>query len=279
MITTLQGVIDGLMPPIFNQKTGSNGNFSGGAMSTAAYATGDIGAMTAPSSGVAGNTLVGWASGALPFNNPASGETVLARAQLRLAHPYAAGSFLIDRLWHNSGLDRTLTTAQTVNSVAWPARDVNGSSNGEGVVIGVETSATMGTGAPTISMSYTNSAGTAGRTASNIALPIASTSVSVLFPMALQAGDTGVQSIQNVTFSASWGTLGSLSLVAYRVLACMPTIGTTGAAGSKQITADDVLSLGAPRIPDNAFLQLWGMWSGIGAASFGAQGHLLVAQG
>ena len=41
----------------------------------------------------------------------------------------------------------------------WPARDENGSTNGAGVLIGVEVSAATGAATPTITVSYTNSAG------------------------------------------------------------------------------------------------------------------------
>ena len=57
----------------------------------------------------------------------------------------AGAIVLVDRIWHNSGLSATITTSQTVNSNAWPARDDNESTNGEGVLVGMEVHAATGT--------------------------------------------------------------------------------------------------------------------------------------
>lgn len=178
------------------------------------YLAGIPGAAVAPTPGLAGAALTSYA-GQIPFP-PASENTHLAyfqatsSAQAGIVEKY-------DRLWHNSGFNITLATAQTVNSVAWPARDKNGATSGAGVYLGVEVSTATGAGTPTITVSYTNSAGTAGRTGTNIVATVASSAAGTFYPIGLQAGDVGVQSVQTLTLSATW-TSGTIHLVAYRLI-------------------------------------------------------------
>lgn len=217
-ITSLAGVISGLRPSITAAK-GSGSNPQGAnRLVTPWYSSGYPIAATANTSGLAGQALTS-STAALPFTNPASGNTYLANYQKQNQNVQAAYqqyTMLVDRLWENSGIDRTLTTAQTINSVTWPARDNNGSTNGEGVYLALEWSTAPGTGTPTITVSYTNSAGTSGRTGTGILTPATGTVIGQWWPIGLQAGDTGVRSVQSITFSVSWGTSGVCHLVAYR---------------------------------------------------------------
>ena len=198
------------------------------------------GAAVAPSPGVAGEALTSYA-GQLPFTNPVSGVTNLSRFS---ASCNVAGRLILaDRLWHNSGLNVTLNTAQTVNSVAWPARDVNGSTNGEDVMIGLEGSTVMGAGTPSLTMSYTNSAGASGKTSVAVAAP-ATMAVGSFLELPLAAGDTGVRSIQSFTQSATM-TSGVHRLVAYRILAEMDIIVANVGV------VMDIFQLGKPPMYDN----------------------------
>lgn len=122
----------------------------------------------------------------------------------------------------------TTTTAQTVNSVAFPARDIQGTVNGEGCMIGllVATATTNGAVNNTATVSYTNEAGTAGRTATLLAvtgwqIPATAVAGTIVWFM-LAAGDKGVQSIQSVTLAASLGA-GAVSLLVGRWLAMVPS--------------------------------------------------------
>lgn len=180
------------------------------------YLAGIPGAAVAPTPGLAGEALTTY-TGQMPFTNPTGGEECrLARLQ---AQATIAGQLLLcDRLWHNSGFTITSTAAQTVNSVAWPARDANGSANGDGVLLGVEVSGVTGAGTPVITVSYTNSANTAGRTATNIISTVVSSPAGAFYPIGLQSGDIGVRSAQTLTLSATWIS-GTIHLVAYRVIA------------------------------------------------------------
>lgn len=172
--------------------------------------------------GVALSSTSAQVNGQIPFTNPVSGNSYLARFQ---AGATIAGTLLLcDRLWHNGGFTITSNTAQTVNSATWPARDLAGTTNGDGVLLGLEISAAAGAAAPTITVAYTNSGGTGSRSAVNSFATANSPAAGSFFPIGLQAGDTGVRSVQSLTLSASWVS-GTMNLVAYRVLAALELTG------------------------------------------------------
>lgn len=216
-ITTLDGVIAGNKPPEFFAKALS-GTLVVGRMFSPFYLAGIPGAAVAPTPGAAGAALTSYA-GQIPIP-VASGNTHLSQFW-GVSSANGGAIMLADRLWHNSGIVVTTTTAQTINSVAWPARDKNGSTNGEGVYIGLEISTATGAGASVISISYTNSAGTAGRTGTAIPLYAASSIAGSFYIFGLQAGDTGVRSVQTYTSTVSM-TSGVVHLVAFRYLATLP---------------------------------------------------------
>lgn len=128
---------------------------------------------------------------------------------------------LIDTLWYNTGLVVTTTTAQAITTPTWPARDENGGTTGEGLSVALYFT-TASTNAAVISnstISYTNTQGTAGRTATLqavVGFQIPATPViHTWVEFGLQAGDTGIQSIQSVTLGTSLVT-GAVSLIVHR---------------------------------------------------------------
>jgi hypothetical protein len=193
-----------------------------------------------------GVALTGPVQGGLVCPNPSSGNAYLARAYM-VASGQACMIMLYDRLWHNGGFTITSTSAQSITSPTWPARDANGSTNGDGVYLALEVSAAVGAGTPTITVGYTNSAGTSGRSATNVIAALASSATGTMYHIGLQGADAGVRSVQSLTLSATW-TSGTINLVAYRPIAC---IVSQIAAGS--VSMDAVL-LGLPRIYDNSVL-------------------------
>lgn len=182
--------------------------------------TGNPGTWAVGTSGIPGRATDGTAAGdagCLPYSNATVGQN-------RLVHWFMEASstgvgILVDVLWVNNGLVVTTLVAQAVNSVAFPARDSNGTVNGNGCKVGilVVTATTNAAAITTITMSYTNQAGTAGRTATMSSFPATCTAGSVIY-FQLQAGDTGVQSIQSVTLGTSMVT-GAISLIVIRELA------------------------------------------------------------
>jgi hypothetical protein len=179
------------------------------------YLAGLPGAATACSAGVDGEVLTSYA-GQIPFTNPTSGYTHLARFQ---AQATIAGTLLLcDRLWQNSGITITTTTEQTFTASQIPARDANGTNNGVGVYAAIEVTSATGAGVPTPTIKYTNQSGVADKVGANLIACVASSIAGTFHPLGLAAGDTGIQKLQSVTLGVSW-TSGAISLVLYRVLA------------------------------------------------------------
>lgn len=126
----------------------------------------------------------------------------------------ACNPWLFDVLWVNSGLVVTTTTAQAIAApVALPARDMNGTTNGEGVWAGIlVTTATTNAGAITNTrLTYTNSDGVGSRTATMASFPATAVIGTVVW-FQLQAGDKGVRSIQAVTLGTSYAA-GAISII------------------------------------------------------------------
>jgi hypothetical protein len=162
-------------------------------------------------------------AGCLPIVNAGAGKRNHITS-LDIAATVAHFFQLVDLLWVNSGIVVTTTTAQTVNSVTLPARDVNGTSDGTGCIIGLlfVAAATNAAVINNATVSYTNSAGVAGRTATlanlvGAMIPTTPTIGTIVW-FQLAAGDVGVRSIQSITLGTSLVT-GTVSLVIARVIA------------------------------------------------------------
>jgi hypothetical protein len=180
------------------------------------YGAGIPGAAAAPTPGIGGAVLTSYA-GQIPFADPVSGYTYLARLQ---AQATQAGSLLFcDRLWHNSGISITTTTEQAFTGAAEiPARDANGLAAGWEVYGAIEVSGATGAGVPTPTLKYTNQAGIADKVGANIVACVASSIVGTFHPFGLAAGDSGIRKAQSLTLGVSW-TSGTIHVVLYRVLA------------------------------------------------------------
>lgn len=237
-ITTIDGAVAGMQPPRQFAKAVTPTLVAGRPQSLWGLA-GNPGAGSFDTT-LNGVTLTGNAvNGQIARSDPGSGNAYLARLQ---AQATIAGTLMLcDRLWHNGGYTITATTAQNSTTPTWPARDINGATSGVGVYLGLEISAAAGAAAPTITIAYTNSSGTASRSATNLDATANSPTAGAFYRIGLQAGDVGVQSVQSLTLNASWVS-GTMNLVAYRVLASLEL--TTGNVGN----AIDVLTGGMPRI-------------------------------
>lgn len=182
-------------------------------------ATGTPGAWAPGTPGLAGRATDGTTAadaGALPIRTPATGYGYLHG--VNAAASVACSVMLIDILWINTGAVVTTLTAQTVNSVTFPARDLNGATNGDGVQLGmlVTTATTNASAITNTTAVYTNQAGTGSKTATIASFP-ATAIAGTLVPFQLAAGDEGVRSVQSVTLGTSYGG-GAISLVAFRIL-------------------------------------------------------------
>ena len=183
------------------------------------------GAWSPGAPGLAGRATDGTTAadaGCLPYRNAASGANYLT--SYRVSSTTGHAHWLFDVLWVNTALVVTTLTAQTVNSVTFAARDLAGSSNGDGVWVGIlVTTATTNVGAiASTIMTYTNQSGTGSRTATLASFPATAVAGTVAW-FQLQAGDTGVRSIQSVTLSTSYGG-GAISLIAAVPVAMAPAV-------------------------------------------------------
>jgi hypothetical protein len=166
-------------------------------------------------------------NGSIPIRNPSLGANYLT--ELQMAASVNHTHVLFDVLWVNSGIAITTTGAQAIVSPTLPARDINGTTNGEGCSIAILCTAAVGLAAvaSNATVSYTNSDGTAGRTATLSAIvgsqAPATPVIGTLIWFNLQAGDKGVRSIQSISLNTSWVS-GTISLMITRDIA---TIGTT----------------------------------------------------
>ena len=304
-ITTLDGALAGMQYPRDFSKA-VTGTMVAGRMVSTFYLAGRPGAASAPTPGLKGAALTSYA-GQIPFSNPVSGNTYLGRFS---GMATIAGMILLcDRLWHNSGITITSTSAQVIGNtvssssvanpsvitcsanvpfangdvvniqghtgstpdingihtisnvsgatftipvdvtvggtggtvgIALPARDANGARSGEEVYVGVEVSSNVGAGTPTLTVNYTNSSGVGNRSGTSIIATAASPIAGSFYEIGLQAGDTGVQTIQSFTMNATW-TSGTIHLVAYRVLARLPVL-------AQMPNAIDMITSGFPRL-------------------------------
>lgn len=191
-------------------------------------------------------------AGALGQGNPAGGSTKsIVGGRFNALNP---GVYLVvDRLSHQGGLSGTVTTAQTTNL---PTSALTRYTSGDGVMLGLSIYTAVGTTGTTVSASYTNQSGTAGRTTPLVVFGgtgFREAGRCVLLPLA--SGDTGVQSVQSVTVTASTVTAGAFGVTLFKPLyavfvdevtgvvsACGFVTGKTG-GGVPAIVNDACLSL------------------------------------
>jgi len=239
-ITTFDQAIGGLLPPYMFHKYVVTQE-AAGIPHTMHYAPGFPGAAVAPTSTIDGDALTSY-SGMLQFP-AASNNTHLYSFSIQGDN---FGQFwLCDRLWHNANISSTTTTAQAITTPTWPARDRNGATTGDGILVGIEVSTATTNGSPNTNttMEYTNSASTGSRTATITSFP-ATAVAGTFIPFELQAGDTGIKSIQGLTLGTSYGT-GVIHLVAFRKIAMFSS------AAARVPLRGGPDDLGLPRCYDN----------------------------
>lgn len=244
-ITTDDGIVAGLLPGEDLYKAASTAE-AAGVFHSLFYVAGRPGAAVAPTPGLNGSALTSY-SGQIPVPAAVGGENIhLAEFEFGCA-ANVVSAMLMDRLWHNSGIVVTTTTAQAITHPGIPARDRDGSTNGEGVQLALEvsTATTNASAVTTITASYTNQAGTAGRTATIPSFP--ATAVAGTFvPFTLAAGDTGVRSVQSITLGSTLTGGGPIHLVQYRKIATLPLL------LANAVYAKGPFDLGLPRVYDNS---------------------------
>lgn len=188
--------------------------------------------------------------GALPFSAPGGGrEKFLVSAAIA---PQIGGVFLLyDRLFHIGGLSAATTLSQTVQgSPATPALTRN--TGGAGNIAWYEIYTAVGTTAATLTMTYTNQAGTGSRTSTVNIGATGFREATRIQRIPLASGDTGIQSVQSVQLSALTGGAGNFGITIAQPLAWIP-VGASGAGGWRDYTTG---LPGIPNIDPNACLAL-----------------------
>lgn len=191
------------------------------------------GAWAAGTPGVNGRITNGTAAadyGCIPIQNPAVGGNYLTEIQLAASVNHS--HFFYDVLWVNSGLSvTTLSTVQTIASPTLPPRDINGTTDGEGCVIGLyfASASTLAAINALSQVTYTNSKGVTGRVATLTAAMVGSQApatpvIGTVLWYNLAAGDTGVRSIQGFNIGATSWLTGTINLFIARDIATIGTV-------------------------------------------------------
>jgi hypothetical protein len=159
---------------------------------------------------------------------------------------------VIDTVWRNT-LGSTVGTPQVISHTAWR------SSLKCQLGVYMQSNATT---AYTLTVSYTNEAGTPGRT--TIATPYqpyTSATTGRFFPIALQGTDTAVTSVQSCTVLSTPSN--SFGLMAYRPLTIIPFRRPEGRYGGARLTASALHLVGRDAIDANACVEVICLGSGV----------------
>jgi hypothetical protein len=179
-------------------------------------------------------------TGAIPFTAPGgSRDKHLIGASVA---PIVAGIYMLyDRLFHIGGLSGTSTADQTIQgSPASPALTRN--TGGAGNIAFYEIYSILGSTSTTLTMTYTNQAGTGSRTSTIFIGGTAAREVTRMQRIPLAAGDSGIQAIEKVKLTATTGGAGNFGITIAQPLAWIP-VGAAGTMGWRDYTT------GLPGIP------------------------------
>lgn len=270
-LTTMDGLTANIIPtPQFFGKVAVTAA-GVGIPHTPWYSAGISGVGANPSGGLNGATLSSPVAGQIPVPTPVTGEVsaILRASATQTAN--VGGIWIVDRMWANVITTVTTTTAQAITSPTWPARDASASTAGVGVYLALEcqTSTTNGSPITNTTVSYTNSSGTSGRTATVASWP-ANAIFGTFVILSLQAGDVGVRSVQSITLGTSYVT-GQVGLIAFRYIAELPCpVAATP-------TPQSFTQLGLPRVWDLSVLQT--VYIPTGTAVGATYGSLTYVQG
>jgi hypothetical protein len=134
----------------------------------------------------------------------------------------------------------------------------------------IEWSTAAGSGSPTVTLTYTSQAGTAGQTAALNASTATGAGSWEIFPLA--AGDTGIRAPTSFIQSAT-RTSGTFFLVLFRPIAIVPI------AGLSRGEIYDAIQLAMPRIYDDSVLQLVYLHGSTGNITGGVSAQYQETQG
>lgn len=167
-----------------------------------------------------GNTTTGVvptdATGGYPAMVAFGGGATGYLTGLSFSNSVASRFAVYDRVWHAGAVSMTtLATTSFSSQPSFLGRVPNG--NGTGCEIWLEIGTAVSATATTINVTYTNEAGTAGKTTGATAT-LSGFITGRLIKMPLAAGDKGVQVIESVTVGGTVATTGTFNVIVARPL-------------------------------------------------------------
>lgn len=153
--------------------------------------------------------------------NGGSGRLSILGGRMSASTFSGTALIVVDILNISGGMNATLTTAQTTNI---PTAALTRYTSGDGVHAGlIVHNSSIGTTVTTVTCQYTNQNGTSSRTTTEISFGGANLANNPgnLYRLPLQAGDTGVRSVESVTLAGSTGAAGNFGVVLYKPLAML----------------------------------------------------------
>lgn len=161
-----------------------------------------------------------------PIPDATGGKLQIIGSRINTSGTAAATVTAIDLLNVSGGLSGIVTTEQTTNL---PTAALTRYTGGENVFIGLVIYAQIGTTATTVTVRYTNQAGTANQVSPATSFGGAGfREVDRLVLIPLAAGDTGVRSVEGVTVTATTGLAGNFGIALFKPLMVFSLENTTG---------------------------------------------------
>lgn len=189
--------------------------------------------------------------GALGQQNSTTGTLAVIAARFS---SISAGQYMVcDRLSHQGGLSGIVTTAQTTNL---PTAALTRHTSGTGVMMALTIYTAVGATGTTVTVSYTNDAGTAGRVTEPVVFGgTGFREAGRLIMLPLQSGDTGVRSVQSVTVLATTATAGAFGVTLFKPLFAILVPDTNGVLPAAGYITGSTFG-GIPEVIDDACLFL-----------------------
>ena len=200
----------------------------------------------------------------------------ISQLELACASNAFTSLMLIDRLSHQGGLSGTATAVQTTNL---PTAALPRYTDGVGVMAALEIYTAVGTIAVTVTVSYTNEAGTSGRTSKAVVFGGTNDLGAARFiPIPLQDGDQGIRSVESVTPSTSTAVAGNYGVTLFKPLMLIPNVASLAHAIQERCLNSFIGGYGCcPEILDDACLGLLAIANSTGTGAIHGAFHLAEA--
>lgn len=176
-----------------------------------------------------------------PIPDSSTGQLAILGGRFNTSDTAGVSLTVIDLLNHSGGLNATVTTEQTTNL---PTAALTRHTSGEGVMAALICYAQNGSTATTVTVRYTNQSGTPNQVSTSVQFGGSGyREVNRLILIPLQAGDTGVRSVEGVTFASSTGSNANVGVVLFKPLTVFALENTSGAMPIDAITGGMVGAL------------------------------------